>query len=229
MAILSDVKPVILVNAGHHLKDNGASHQDVIEAIECMRIRDAFVPVLRERGYTVEVVPDHLTLSQSIAWVNAKAPNLNDGLAVDIHLNAGSTSVRGTEAFHGTSSTSKKIAEAFSRRLSKSLGTANRGAKPDTMTAVGSLGWIRQTKMWATLVEVCFLTNDKDIQLLRGEGGYHKTAVGMADAVDELFGTQPTKKQPEVSVVPGTRPSLADYSIVELLGEVARRVAGMGK
>lgn len=229
MSVLTGVKPFILVNAGHHLKDNGASHNDVIEAVECMRVRDELVPVLKERGYTVEVVPDHLTLADSIKHVNQKAPMLNDGLAIDIHFNfSSSDSVRGTEAFFGTSATSKKIAEAMSRRLAKSLGTTNRGAKPDTMTAVGSLGWIRNTKTWATLIEVCFLSNEKDMQLLKTDNGYKKAAIGIADAVDELFGAQPVVIN-NTSVEPSVRPSLASFTTQELVTEIAKRMVGKGK
>jgi len=233
MAILKDVKRTILVNAGHfddpdtlHIEDSGARHNGVIEAVECIKIRDALVPVLTARGYRVLAVPDNLSLPKSIAWANEKAPNLNDALAIDIHLNyLSNEGVRGTEAFYGTSTTSRKIAEVLSARVAKALAIPNRGAKPDTQTAVGSLGWIRKTTMWASLIEVCFLTNAKDIQALRGDGGYHKAAMGIANGIDELFGNatppvQPPEEQPENV--------LKNFTTAQLFAEISRRIIGLG-
>jgi N-acetylmuramoyl-L-alanine amidase len=233
MALLQNVKRTIILNAGHwdiagtpHIEDSGAQHNGVIEAVECIKIRDALVPVLEARGYKVLQVPDDLNLPKSIEWANKQAPNLNDALAIDIHLNyLSNTSARGTETFYGTSSTSKKIAEVLSLRISKALGIPNRGAKPDTQTAVGSLGWIRKTTMWASLVEICFLTNDKDILALRANGGYHTAAMGIANGVDELFGNAQVPVEPPEEAPESV---LKNFTTAQLFAEISRRILGMG-
>lgn len=233
MALLKDVKRTIIVNAGHwdiagtpHIEDSGAKHNGVIEAVECIKIRDALVPVLKARGYNVLQVPDDLNLAKSIEWANQKAPNLNDALAIDIHLNyLSNESARGTETFYGTSAVSRKIAEVLSTRISKALAIPNRGAKPDTQTAVGSLGWIRKTTMWASLIEVCFLTNPKDILALRAEGGYHKAAMGIANGIDELFGNAQVPVEPP-EVPPEN--ALKNFTTAQLFAEISRRIIGLG-
>lgn len=194
--ILGETKLTIIVNAGHYddpltlkVDDPGAVRDRLIEQVECIKIRDALVPLLTNEGFKVLSVPDHLNLAQSIDWINKQIHYLNDALAIDIHLNALSdTKARGTEAFHGTSITSEKIAEALSEEVAKQLGIPDRGAKPDTQTAVGQLGWIRKTNCWSTLIEVCFISNKEDMDALRADGGYRKAAKGIRNGVLKIFG-----------------------------------------
>lgn len=228
--ILPDAKKVLFINAGHHDTDAGAVNGDIVERDECKKVRDALKVLLGKRNeYTVHWVPDNLDLNQSIAWVNAKASNINDGLAIDIHFNSLSDkSVGGTEAFHGTSDVSQKIAAALSLGVSKKLGLKNRGAKPDTQTAVGSLGWIRKTKMWASLIEICFITNVADMAVIKAPNGYQNAAQGLLDGIDQIFGIKPPVVTPEPPVQPPvepptTKPALDGYTSKELLEELLKR------
>lgn len=219
---LKDVEKLIIINAGHWddpdtpgIDDPGASYNHVVEQVEVAKVRDRLVPMLQDRGYTVKMVPDHLNLARSIEWANQQTQELNGGLAIDIHLNyLSDTSARGTEAFYGESETSKAIATTLATHMSSGLGIPNRGAKPDTQTAVGSLGWIRKTKMWASLIEVCFLTNEEDINTLQGPEGYRKAAKAIADGVDYLFGQQ--ESQPENP--------LRKYATMDLVEELQWRI-----
>lgn len=194
--MIKDLKKTVIINAGHWdnpdtapIDDPGASHDHAIEAEETMKVRDRVVPILERHGIVVLKVPDELDLRKSISWANQKAPKLNDALAVDIHFNSLSNkAARGSEAFYGTSAISKSIAQAMTDHVSSEMSIPNRGAKPDTQTYVGSLGWIRKTTMWATLVEICFLTNTKDMAVIQGLDGYEKAARGVAKAVLETMG-----------------------------------------
>ncbi len=203
--ILENTKKRIILNAGHwddpdtpHVDDPGASGPGIIEAIEVIKIRDRMIPLLQKAGFEVLAVPDHINLRESIAWANGKAPNLNDGLAVDIHMNyLSNKSVRGSEAFYGRSKTSQDMAIALSTNVSNELEIPNRGAKSDTETAIGELGWIRKTSMWASLIEICFLTNAEDMEILRGIRGYDKAALGVVNGICEIFGI------PKLTLEPG--------------------------
>lgn len=196
--ILIKAKKIIYLNAGHfddpgtpHIEDPGAKHLIFVELTETMKIRDALVPKLELAGFTVLPVPDDLNLRHSIDWTNDRAKKLNDGLALDIHLNYLSDKTqRGTEAFYGTSDTTKQIGEKLCEKVSVSLNTLNRHSKPDTMSFPGELGWIRQTNCWASLLEVCFLTNAQDMTALHAEGGYNKVAIAITEAIAEIFGVK---------------------------------------
>lgn len=196
--ILPETKKIIYLNAGHfddpgtqHIEDPGAKHLIFIELTETMKIRDVLVPKLKIAGFKVFAVPDDLNLRHSIDWTNDRAKGLNDGLALDIHLNHLSDKMqRGTEAFYGTSDTTKQVGEKLCEKVSVSLNTLNRRAKPDTMSGPGELGWIRQTNCWASLLEVCFLTNVRDMAALHAEGGYNKVATAITEAIAEIFGVE---------------------------------------
>lgn len=193
---LGSVKKIIVVNAGHSDVDPGAV--TLKEADEAKAIRNAFVELMKSAGFTIHQVPDGLDLVKSIAWANTKAKALNDALLIDIHLNySHDKKARGVEAYHGTSAISKLIADTMAKKIAESLGMKNRGGKPDTQTAVGSLGWIRQTKAWATLVEVGFISSPEDMAILRSPAGYKAAAQGIANAIFELYGVdappEPTK------------------------------------
>lgn len=208
MSILKQTKKRIILNAGHwddpdtpHVEDPGASANGIKETIEVIKIRDRVIPLLKRAGFEVLDVPDHLNLGESIAWANKQAPGLNDALAVDIHLNyLSDTQARGSESFYGHSKTSQAIADALTRNVSTELGISDRGAKPDTQTALGELGWIRKTTMWATLIEVCFLTNTMDMEVLHGPQGYDKAALGVVNGICEVYGV------PKITLAPIEQP-----------------------
>lgn len=201
---LKETKKVVIINAGHHNHDPGKVIDTTTEAAEVKKIRDEVKRLsARLPDFTFHFVPDELTLPQSIKWANNIAKSLNDGLAVDIHLNANNRStVRGTEGYHGVSSVSKKIAAAFSKHVAATLGLKDRGAFSDTLTYVGSLGWIRQTKMWATLVEVCYMTNAEDLAALTTDSGHTKAAKGLLSAVCELYGVEVPEWEPKPPQTP---------------------------
>lgn len=196
--ILPTTKKVIILNAGHWddpatagIDDPGAKSGTMVEGTICKKIRDEVVPMLEACGFTVHQVPDNLNLAKSIQWANAKAPAVDDALAVDIHLNSSNTAAAsGTEAYHGSTETSRKIGEAIGQALSAELGINYRGSFSDKNAAVGSLGWIRQTKMWATLIEVAFISNARDMAVLMGSGGIEKAARGITKGICTVFGVE---------------------------------------
>jgi len=194
--ILEKAKKIIYLNAGHfddpstlHVEDPGAKHLTFVELTETMKIRDALLPRLKAAGFEVFAVPDDLNLRRSIDWTNSKAKKLDDGLALDIHLNYISDKTqRGTEAFYGTSDTTKRIGEILCEKVSVSLNTKNRHSKPDTMSNPGRLGWIREINCWSVLIEICFLTNTEDMTALHAENGYDKVAIAITEALADVFG-----------------------------------------
>jgi len=203
--ILSKTNKTIIINAGHYDLDPGkvvkSNNISFSEEKEVLKIRD-FIKELapKMKDFTFHFVPDNLSLTKSIQFANKITSKIDGGFAIDIHLNANNRStVQGTEAYYGTSDTSKKIATVMSRNVASALKLKNRGCKPDTETFVGSLGWIRQTKMWASLVEVCFMTNAFDLEVLLNNG-HRKAAIGILNGICELYNVSVPEwdKVPEV-------------------------------
>lgn len=150
----------INVNAGHSYRKPGASGL-LNEVKEARAVKDALIRELKARGHTVS---DSTASESASNTVNDQVRKCNASgaeIAVSIHLNAGGGT--GSEVFYDArSSKGKALAEKVAPALAASMGIKNRGAKPDTAAAVGSLGWCRNTTPPAILCEVCFVDNQTD-------------------------------------------------------------------
>lgn len=167
----------IFCNAGHHDYDPGVIVNGTKEAEIVKEVRN----IIKEMKGDYFYVPDNLNLEQSIKWVNSKVKG-ND-LAIDIHLNANSNEhIRGTEAYYSQNS---EIAGVFSRCVSKYLKIPNRGSKHDSETFVGELGWLRKIKCNSVVVELCYLTHNKDRELILTKVGKQKAALGIIKAINK--------------------------------------------
>lgn len=83
-------------------------------------------------------------------------------LFISIHCNAASASARGTETFvfkRGTEA--DKLAMYIQQQIVNNLGTVDRGVKENPQLIV-----LKHTTMPAVLVELAFISNDDDCQLL---------------------------------------------------------------
>lgn len=175
----------IILDAGHSIDDPGAIAGGTTEAKEAIKIRDQLIPLLK-LDFNVEVVPDNLNLVQSIAWVNKKFKNLEDGLAFAIHLNAGGGKGYGAEIFYyDGDEKSKEIANTLINKYCNITGFYNRGTKPDTATRHKRLGWIRDVKPWSLLIECCFIDNQEDMKKLRE--GFDKIALAIYSGICDVF------------------------------------------
>lgn len=173
-------QPRLFANSGHWLNDTGHIQGIYKERDLVMDIRNRLSKVMPEAVF----VPDDLNLRKSIDWINARATP--DDVAIDIHLNANNNrQIRGTEAYYyNHREFAAKVAESVSRELK----IPNRGARPDTQTWVGSLGFCRQLVCPSTVLEVCYMTNQFDMALIATDKGKQLAAQGifrLFDTADE--------------------------------------------
>ncbi len=177
----------IFISAGHGgIEQGGVDQGSVIngttEAQEMILLRDQVVPELRSRGFEVLSVPDNLSLTQTIQWINARATP--GDVALEIHADAFSNpDVRGATAFYIANNTERKnnaelLLVALIRRLPQ---LPNRGAKPDTATGIGRISFCRDTTLPSLLMEVGFISNPDDRFLLQNRR--RDLALGIADGL----------------------------------------------
>ena len=158
----------IFLSAGHDVADPGAISGGTTEYAEMKKMRDATVQELRSRGLDVLWIPDSLDLKQTIYWINDNSRR--GDVALEIHADAfGNTNVRGASIYYIESNQQRQTdAELVLQGLLKAVpGLPSRGAKPDTSTGVGSLGFCRQVDIPSMLMELGFLTNPSDRSLLQ--------------------------------------------------------------
>jgi hypothetical protein len=190
----------VFISAGHGGYEGNSIDQGVVaggttEAQEMIQIRDLILPELRSRGFQVLSVPDDLSLSQSIDWVNYYG---RDGdIALEIHTDAFSNpSARGASVFYIASNTDRRshaelLLFALLRRVPE---LPSRGAKSDTTSALGQLAFCRRVVMPSLLMQIGFLTNPDDRYVLQNKR--QDIALGIADGLASwsraVTGTSPT-------------------------------------
>ncbi|MFB8791933.1 MAG: N-acetylmuramoyl-L-alanine amidase, partial [Potamolinea sp.] len=177
----------IFISAGHGGIEQGGRDQGSVaggttEAQEMILLRDLVVPELRSRGFEVLSVPDDLSSSQTIQWINPRGKT--GDVALEIHSDAFSNpDVRGASVFYIANNTERKnhaelLLLALIRRLPQ---LPNRGAKQDTSTGTGRIAFCRDTTLPSLLMEVGFLSNPDDRSLLQNRR--RDMALGIADGL----------------------------------------------
>lgn len=170
----------IFYDNGHSLNDTGAivgDHQENKIAIEIGER-------VKELGgeFDIVFVPDNLNLRETIAFIQERAEE--GDLAVAIHLNANNnTDLKGVEAYYFKDS---ETAEIFTRNICKMTGQVNRGARADTETFVGSLGFVRKLPCKSVLIECGYMTNPTECWNLTDLEFQNKIAKGIVNAIKEV-------------------------------------------
>ena len=199
----------IFVSAGHGGQEGAGIDPGIIaggttEAREMILTRDLIVADLRSRGFEVLSVPDDLSLQQTIAWVNARA-TLTD-VALEIHADGSSNpTVRGTTVYYiADNDVRRSHAELMLLALLRRVpGLPSRGTKPDTAAGTGSLAFLRQLRAPSLQMNLGFLTNPQDRQILQDQR--REMALGLADGLASWSravsgGTDPDPVYPTVSI-----------------------------
>ena len=191
------MQKTIYLSAGHGATDPGVITPYGIERDFNKKIRDAVALELPAQGFKVEIVPDNLTLRQSIDWVNDKVKNIEDGLALEIHCNC--CGKEGAETYHyDFNYSSRNIGKKLIDTYCKESGIKNNGTKPDTLSNPGQLGWLRQTKCWAALIECGYLDNKKDVDKLNDSEKIGKAIVkGICAIYDIQYQEKPPQEKPK--------------------------------
>lgn len=157
---------VIVLAAGHGGRDPGVTHGQHNERDQAIIITDRVAELLRTNGVEVEVAPHGQDTHESIPWVNSNF-SFGDAWALELHRDSASgldqdDASRRCGIYYGTSESSRDVGE-FVRRSFLLNGThRNSWARPDTASRFGRLGWIRQTRPAAHLLELGFIQGRND-------------------------------------------------------------------
>jgi hypothetical protein len=208
----------IFISAGHFNRDSGAiSILGTKEADEMMRTRDLLAAELQSRGLIQNqdffLVPDNIDLGPTIRWINARSQP--GDIAVEIHGDSASPSAQGATAFHIAGNSQR---QADAQKLVNSLvvavtGLRNRGAKPDTTTRFGRLGFCRDVDIPSVLIELCFLSNRNDMALLTGSRNLF--AKGLADGLLAWSGATPAPV-PAPVLAPAPAPVPTPFPVIDI-------------
>lgn len=172
----------IVLDAGHGGKDQGASSGDVIEKDITLEITEKVNKILEEAEYKVGLVRDDDTfvdLHERADYANRKEAKV----FVSIHCNSSEDEADGIETFYAESKAenSQGLAEIIQDRLVEQTGARDREVKTADYTV------ILETEMPAALVEVGFLSDSIERELLQQEDYQKKLAEGIAAGILEYL------------------------------------------
>lgn len=197
----------IFLSAGHGGIENGVRDPGVVaggttEAQEMIRVRDLVVSELRSRSIQVISVPDDLSQTGTIDWINAHS--VRGDIALELQAGGASNpSIRGVTSYYiAGNQQRKKDAEILLLSLLRQIPQfPSRGARPDTETGLGSLIFTRWIGIPSLYLELGYLTNPGDRTLLQTRR--KDIAKGIADGLAGWLQTDSIDPAP--ALPPGTR------------------------
>ncbi len=181
----------IFISAGHGTLESGNSDQGAVvgaitEAAEMIALRDLLVVELRSRDrahdFEVVVVPDELSLTQTIHWINVRARP--GDVAIELHADAFmNPQTKGSAVYYIAQNDDRRnhaelILLALLRRVPR-LSTL--GARPDTETRLGYIPFCRSIAIPSLYLHVASLSNSGDRALLQTHR--RDLALGIADGL----------------------------------------------
>ena len=186
---------LIALDAGHGGRDTGAiGPTGVTEKGVTLRVAKALQKLLQAEGATVlmtrttdtEVSPKKANASD-VEELQARCDVGNEGNAdifISMHMDSFTNSTpSGTTGYYYTkgSKASQRLAQYVSEGVVTALGTGNRGTKSCNFYVV------KHTDMPATLVEMAFISNDKEEKLMNSETGINRAAEGILNGLRRFF------------------------------------------
>lgn len=188
-------RPVAVVDAGHGvlrkggILDVGAAHYGLREADLVLDIAQRTQRALEARGWVAVTTRDSdwtpFSLSQRARLVEV----VRADVFVSLHLNSHtSRQAHGLIVFYWRPDDAP-LAKLLQRRLSEWLGLRNRGTATAPFTV---LVW---SPVPAVLVELAFLSHQREAQRLRNPQFREKAAQVLAEALTEWWKTQRRERQ----------------------------------
>jgi N-acetyl-anhydromuramyl-L-alanine amidase AmpD/N-acetylmuramoyl-L-alanine amidase len=154
----------VVLSAGHGAGDPGKVIGDFKEADEAITLVDEIAKQLKKKGVTIDVVPHESDLKTAIKYVNARY-NAGDAWAIEIHrcsadgLPAKQASLR-CGVYYYPSQGSTEIGIFMANALKRFGADGTTWARPDTESGFTRLGWIRDTRPVAHLLELGCMEGD---------------------------------------------------------------------
>ena len=178
----------VFLNPGHAPNgepDPGACGWGIRECDVAKNVADLVAGYLTAAG--VEVVGN--LQSDSLEEVVDASNESEADLFISIHCNACNGNARGTEVwYYHRSANGELLADCIRNQIVDALGTADRGSKR-AKPGVNGLYVLNNTGATAVLVELAFIDNEQDAQLLceKQDDFARAIARGVTDYEQEVF------------------------------------------
>jgi N-acetylmuramoyl-L-alanine amidase len=178
---------LIVIDPGHGGSDDGAMHNGLVEKELNLNVAERLKALLIARGWLVKMTREtdvdvFAPNDSAHDELQARCDVSNQAgarLFISIHTNSFTTSeLSGTTTYYYKSD-SYGLADAVHARLAATLPTADDGIRKENFYV------IHHTTAPAILVEMAFLSNPGDAQLLKTDAFLQKIAAGIASGVGD--------------------------------------------
>lgn len=179
----------VYIDPGHGGTDSGAvGVRNVLEKNIVLKMVKKIEAILKSRGIEVRLSRD-TDVFKSLSYRTSDANNWGADCLVSIHCNSyKDPNSKGLETFCYKDRYSKLAKCVQDELLADRLYTINRGVKE------GNLHMVRESSMDACLVELGFITNVEDLNLI--ESKFDEFALAIADGICKHLGVEFASKPP---------------------------------
>lgn len=168
-------KKVIVIDAGHGGKDNGASYDEFLEKNIVLSVASKIKKYNENSDIEIILTRDddaYPSLSERTDFIN----KLNPDLVISIHVNRNmkkETDAEGAEIYYSDENSKAEISKNLAEKLSLKMGNAE--------VKKQNLHILRNSNVPAILVELGFISNEEDRKLLTSENGQNQFAKNILD------------------------------------------------
>ncbi len=178
----------------------GAIVEGTTAAAELALLVERLGPALRAEQVPLLMPPAALTFREGLQWIEDRTEP-GDG-AIELRLGAfARPEVRGASAFFIAINAERQLqADVLLQTLVRGVpGLVQRGARPDTESALGRLAFCRDLRAPSLSLELGYLTNPRDRELLqtRRDDLAIALAAGLRQWLEDLTRTVPRPAVPE--------------------------------
>lgn len=175
-------KKIIVIDPGHGDQDAGGVGNGVQEKGVVLNVGLKVAALLKQEPDIDLIMTRSDDTFVTLDGRATLANNANADVYVSIHANmASSSSASGTETFYADAARSKSLSDTIQKHLQAATGFRDRGSKQANYLV------IRKTAMPAALLEIGFLSNKKEAELMTQDSFQQKVAEAIVAGIKEYL------------------------------------------
>ena len=182
-------KITVMIDPGHGGTDSGAVKY-VVEKDINLKVGLLVRENLEALGYNV-IMSRETDKTLSYGKDRTQKSNNHATICISIHCNSGGGgSAKGIETFYPTAG-KNTLASHIQSEVIKETNATNRGVKPASQTARGRIGILDNNKKPVALIELGFVDNKSEAELLKNSDYQAKLTKGIVNGVQNYFNNTP--------------------------------------
>ena len=175
----------LLLIAGHGANDPGACSSYGIERDETRKVVSRLAELFKNyNDVDVDIYPTNRNCYSDVTTSRVQVNMANYDYVFEVHFNSATASARGTEVWVTPTESSIAVEKRIVDNLA-SVGFSNRGVKKEYFAVIS---FAKNKGVSSALVEVCFISNQNDMNLYRNK--FEQVCNAMVSGIVDGFGLQ---------------------------------------